>query len=347
MVISETLVPRNLIEVKELASFLAASDLIPKSLLGRKENVALVLLMGHEIGCGGVAALRNIYVVNGRPAIYGDLATALVRKSGLCEELEYSFEGAGDKMKCIAVGKRKGMKNSHSEEFSYSDAVFGGLVERNPNYKKFPKDMVMWKALHRLYKFLWPDVLHGISIKETVMDEIPEAEVEMGKIEIVKPAKPEPKVPAPAPEVSQQAEIDLKAKAEAEKARVAAEEAKEKAKAEKKAKKAEAPAPEKPAEPAEEELKEEPAAEATPVNRVIGTLLKAIKLSNTDTGAALGFALVVQSSEGEQKFMVEKYEDIMEYKKNQNKTVEILWAPRAIPIASVVGIIIKCSAVNP
>lgn len=29
MAISETLVPRNLIEVKELATFLAASDLIP------------------------------------------------------------------------------------------------------------------------------------------------------------------------------------------------------------------------------------------------------------------------------------------------------------------------------
>lgn len=230
MSVSGTLVPRNLLEVKELACFLAASDLIPKSLGGRKENVAMVLLMGHEIGCGGVAALRNIYVVNGRPCIYGDLATALVRKSGLCESLDYHFDGEGASLKCIATGKRKGDAKAHTESFSWADAMAGGLVEKNPTYKKHPKDMIMFKTLHRLYKFLWPDVLHGISIRETVMDEVEEAEV-VGSVEII-PETPAPAA-APAPEKKPATkkppvitDEDLKSLAEAakaEKARLEAE----------------------------------------------------------------------------------------------------------------------------
>lgn len=352
MAISDTLVPRNLMEVKELASFLAVSDLIPKSLCGRKENVALVLLMGHEIGCGGVAALRNIYVVNGRPAIYGDLATALIRKSGLCEELEYKFEGTGANLKCIATGKRKGMKNEHTEEFSYNDAVFGGLVERNPNYKKFPKDMVMWKALHRLFKFLWPDVLHGISIKETVMDDVQEAEIEMGKVEILEstPAKPEPKVPAPAEPTAE----ELLKKAEEAKARVADEEAKEKAKAERKAKKAEKPAPA--ADPVdvppatEAELADEPPAEevaAVPVNRHIGTLMTAVRLPDPKTATPLGFAIKVQTADGELKFKMASEAEARAAKEFVNKTVEVIWEKMEKSIDGVVGQCAKLTAVNP
>lgn len=350
MAISETLVPRNLMEVKELASFLAASDLIPKSLMGRKENVALVLLMGHEIGCGGVAALRNIYVVNGRPSIYGDLATALVRKSGFCEELEYSFEGKGESLKCIATGKRKGMKNPHTEEFSMADAVMGGLVEKNPNYKKFPKDMIMWKALHRLYKFLWPDVLNGISIKEIVNDDVSEAEV-VGSVEIL------PAIDAPAKPVEPTAEELLK-KAEETKARVAAEEAKEKAKTEKKAAKAKEKAEPKPS-PAQEAINEIPAdedkpkeeleakdVETEPMNRAIGTLLTALKLFGEKPEDILGYALKVQTSDGDQKFKL-PLEEAKAAKRWLGKTVEVMWKPLEKAMDGVVGEVVKCSAVNP
>jgi len=356
MALTETLVPRNLIEIKELASFLAASDLIPKSLMGRKENVALVLLMGHEIGCGGVAALRNIYVVNGRPSIYGDLATALVRKSGLCEELEYSFEGKGDALKCIATGKRKGMKNPHTEEFSMSDAVLGGLVEKNPNYKKFPKDMIMWKALHRLYKFLWSDVLNGISIKEVVNDDVTEAEV-VGAVEIIHEPIKGAEALASAKTAEPTAEEMLK-KAEEAKARVAAEEAKEKAKAEKKAAKAKMAAEPKPS-PAQEAINEIPAdedkpkeelesddVEAEPVNRAIGTLLTAVKLLGEKPEDILGYALKVATSDGDQKFKL-PLEDAKAAKQWVGKTVEIIWKPLEKAIENVVGEVVSLRAVNP
>lgn len=323
--ISNTLVPRNLVEIKELATFLAASDLIPKSLMGRKENVALVLLMGHEIGCGGVAALRNIYVVNGRPAIYGDLATALVRKSGLCEELDYKFEGSGPTLKCIATGKRKGMKDSHTEEFSWADAVTGGLVEKNPNYKKFPKDSVMWKALHRLFKFLWPDVLHGISLKEIVADEVSEAEV-VGSVEIISEpvsAPAEPKKRGPKPKAHVEAPVSPASEVLAD---VPAEPA-------------EAPMEEPKSEP-----KSEPVAEAkaeTAQSRVIGTMVQCIRLLDFPGK----YAAKVNTADGECRYLFESLEAAQAAKPFANRTVTLFVEPLETPIAGIMGKIVKCEAV--
>ena len=346
----DTLVPRTLAEVKDLATFLCASDMIPEYLRGRKENVAMILLMGHEIGCGGIAALRNIYVVKNRPSIYGDLATALVRRSGLCEELEFKFEGTGAALKCIATGKRKGVKTSHTEEYSWEDAVCGGLVEKNPTYKKHPKDMIMWKALHRLYKFLWPDVLNGMSIKEIAADDVIEAEVEvMEKVEVLGPAAKAPAAPAEPTMTATMTADELKAKEEAAKAKKADLEAKEKAKAEKKAAK-EAKAAEAPAEapPAPEETvpADEPVETvAEPVNRVYGTLVDPVKLS--DNGVPKGFALKMETEDGIEKFALADLAAAQEAKKFKGKTLEIFWEPLVPPLEGVKGKVTSYKAVNP
>ena len=337
--------PQNLNEALTISKQLATSDLCPKSFGGKPENVLAAIMMGHELGFGVMQSLSNIAVVNGRASVWGEAVSALILNSGICEYLLDSVAGEGKMMAVTIKTKRTGMPE-YVYTYSWADAERAGLTGKD-TYQKYPKDMLYWKCLGRISKRIYADILKGIAIREN-MDEPMETE-SVGHIEIVKPVKAEPKVPAPAPEGSEQSEIDLKAKADAEKARVAELEAKEKAKAEKKAKKVEptpAPAPA-PAAAGEEDLKDEPAVAATPVNRVIGTLLKAIKLSNTETGAALGFALVVQSAEGDQKFMVEKHEDVMEFKKLQGKTVELLWEPLAAPLAGVVGKVVKCTAVNP
>lgn len=334
--------PQNLNEALTISKQLATSDLCPKSFGGKPENVLAAIMMGHELGFGVMQSLSNIAVVNGRASVWGEAVSALILNSGVCEYLLDSVTGEGDKLAVTIKTKRKGMPE-YVYTYSWADAVKAGLSGKD-TYQKNPKDMLYWKCLGRVSKRNYADVLKGIAIREN-MDEPMETE-SVGVVEIVKPTKVAPaeeKVPTPA----EPSPEELLKKAEEAKARVAAEEAKEKAKAEKKAKKVEpapepAPAPA-PAAAGEEDLKDEPAVEAKPINRVIGTLLKAIKLSNTETGAALGFALVVQSAEGDQKFMVEKYEDVMEFKKSQNKTVELLWEPLAAPLAGVVGRVAKVS----
>lgn len=335
--------PQNLNEALTISKQLATSDLCPKSFGGKPENVLAAIMMGHELGFGVMQSLSNIAVVNGRASVWGEAVSALILNSGICEYLLDSVAGEGKTLAVTIKTKRSGMPE-YVYTYSWADAEKAGLTGKD-TYQKYPKDMLYWKCLGRVSKRNYADVLKGIAIREN-MDEPIETE-SVGHVEIVKPAKAAPaeeKVPTPA----EPSPEELLKKAEEAKARVAAEEAKEKAKAEKKAKKPEAPAPapapapEKPAPAAEEELKDE--VEAKPVNRVIGTLLKAIKIVETGN-----FALVIQSAEGDQRFTVEAgdakadYAKAMEYKTHQGKTIELLWEPRAVEIPGVVGKVAKVS----
>jgi len=351
-IMSDTFVPRNLVELKELASFLAASDLIPKSLGGRKENVAIVLMMGHEIGVPGVAALSNIYVVNGRPSIYGELATALVRRSGLVEKLSFSFEGTGPTLQCIAVGQRKGDKETHTITYSWAQAMLAGLPDKNPNYHKSPQDMIMWKALHRLYKFLWPDVLKGLVIREIAAEEIQEAEVvpqvmvegpiqaqivpaqaPAAPVEAKRKAGRPPKAnPAPAP-----GEALVELTPEEIEAKVAA--AKERFDADKK----------------KEEYQDDGFAPDTPEKPIksttaTGILIRCVKISDPKTKEPLGFGVTLEIGAGENKredtYMVKDYEYAMGMKPYVQKEVELSVEPIVPEVKGVEGRIVDYKAME-
>ena len=361
--VSDTFVPHNLVELKELASFLAASDLIPKSLGGRKENVAIVLMLGHEIGVPGVAALQNIFVVNNRPSIYGDLATALVRRSGLVEKLSYTFEGAGPSLKCIAVGQRKGDKEAHTVVYTWADAVLAGHTNKD-TYIKNPKDMIMWKTLHRLFKFLWPDVLKGLMIREIAAEEIQEAEV-VPQVELENPAQatsapaqpptagPEPAKrkagrpkanpdPAPAtpPEPTPE---EIAAKVEAAKARYNAA--------------GTAPATETLAdEPKKDDYQDNGFAEGkkAPTNSVKGIITRALRLSDPATKDPIGFGIGIEVKEGkneklvEHVYMVESQDYAMAMRPlaTDKTLVELFVEPLETPIPGVKGKAFKYEVVK-
>jgi hypothetical protein len=347
------LIPDDAEGVFKVSQYLAKSDLVPKSFGGRPENVFAAIMYGREIGVSAMQALSNIAVVNGRPSVWGELATALVRQSGLCEYLNYKFEGTGATLKCIATGKRKGDTESHTETFSMEDAKVAGF-DKKDTYLKHPKDMLMWKALHRLYKFLWADVIKGISIRE-VAEDIPMEEVGTVVIEEPKKAIDKPAAAAPAPE-----------KAEEPKKRGPGRPPK--------AEPTEEPSKDAPPSPASEALADipgeteldppAPAEEttATTLTRVFGTLMGCVKLSgpiaypgdhakagqpHPDAGKFIGYAVKVQTKEGEQKFMVGNYDEAVKMGPLKNKTVELFTEPTPETIVGVAGKVVKYGAVNP
>jgi hypothetical protein len=220
---SVALIPTNLEDAIKIAQRLANSGLVPASMRGNPDAVFAGMMLANELGVSTMQGLSNIAVVNGRASVWGELATAIVRASGLCEYLSPpKFTGTGPTMKCTVVGKRKGEKDEVSMEYSMEDAKLAGHLSKD-TYQKNPKDMIMWKALHRLYKFLWADVLKGLTFREFA-GEVPEAEVEEVKVgEIPGDENPKtalsaqipgPKAAAPALEATAD---ELRAKAEAAK----------------------------------------------------------------------------------------------------------------------------------
>ena len=68
-------------EAFRFARAVVASGWAPKG-MEKPESVMIAIQFGMEIGLTPMAALQNMAVINGRPAIYGDAALALVRSSG-------------------------------------------------------------------------------------------------------------------------------------------------------------------------------------------------------------------------------------------------------------------------
>lgn len=329
------LIPTDAEGVFKVSQYLAKSDLVPKSFGQRPENVFAAIMYGREIGVSAMQALSNIAVVNGRPSVWGELATALVRQSGLCESLTYKFEGSGATLKCIATGKRKGDTESHTETFSMEDAKVAGF-DKKDTYLKHPKDMLMWKALHRLFKFLWADVIKGISIRE-VADDIPMEEV--GTVEIEAPEKAAaPAQPAEKPEEPKKRGPGRPPKAEP-------------TPEEKTTEAPPSPASEAIADiPGESPMEDAPAADETPattLTRVFGTLMGCVKLTDPKTTKFVGYAVKVQTKEGEQKYMVGNYDEAVKMGPLKNKTVELFTEPLVEAIVGVAGRVVKYSGVNP
>jgi hypothetical protein len=323
------LMPTNLEEAYRVSQRLANSGLVPSSMRGNADAVFAGILLSTELGVPPMSGLSNISVVNGRASVWGELATAIVRSSGLCEYLAPpKFTGTGASMKVSVTGKRKGEKDEVTFEYSMDDARLAGHLEKD-TYKKNPKDMIMWKALHRLFKFLWPDVLKGLTFKEFA-GEVIEAEVE-GKVEIGGAAEALPaEIPAPAPEKDKPAEPkpepdpelsaeELKAKADAARAKVKAqEEAEAKAKAEPAAK----------TEPEDAELVTENPKDAgakLPDGdiRHIGTVTRCPYKANADK-SGYDYFVVLSTASGEIRLQCAAKSDAEAFNKLKGKTVTVV-----------------------
>jgi len=72
----------SLEDAYRFANAICASGFAPRG-MEKPEAVLVAIQLGAEIGLSPMAALQNTAVINGRPAIYGDAALALVRGSGL------------------------------------------------------------------------------------------------------------------------------------------------------------------------------------------------------------------------------------------------------------------------
>lgn len=157
--------PRNFDEAFRFANLIAESDLLPKEFYKKPANVLVAVQLGMELGVAPMQALQSMYVINGRPSIYGDLLPAIMFHSGMCE----LFDESGDETKASCTVKRKGFA-AITRTFSMAEAVAAGLPNRNPTYKSYPKRMLQMRARAFAIRDAFPDVLKGVAVYEEEKD---------------------------------------------------------------------------------------------------------------------------------------------------------------------------------
>jgi hypothetical protein len=152
------------------ANAIVASGFAPRG-MEKPEAVLVAIQLGAELGLTPMAALQNTAVINGRPAIYGDAALALVRASGLLESFNEEEVGEAGKdtfgVRVTAV-RRDGSKGS--ETFTIGDAKAAKLWGKAGPWTDYPRRMLKFRARGFVLRDVFSDVLKGLRTVEEVRD---------------------------------------------------------------------------------------------------------------------------------------------------------------------------------
>lgn len=155
----------SLEDAYRFAKYVSASGLAPKS-FRTPEQVLVAVQWGAEVGFSPMQALNSIPVINGRPSIMVEPALALALSSGLLVQRADRFEGEGLLRTAIVGLVRKGGM-AIERRFSVEDAKRAGLESKDV-WRAYPDRMLLARALGYALKDLFPDVLRGMAVAETL-----------------------------------------------------------------------------------------------------------------------------------------------------------------------------------
>ena len=126
-----------------------------------KSAVMMIMLSARELGIPPMQALNGgINLIQGKVEISARMMSALIRKAGHQIQVKECTT-----QHCILVGKRSDTGEVQSSSFSVAEAQLAGLIKPGGGWIKWPKDMCFARALSRLARQLFSDVI-GIGYVE-------------------------------------------------------------------------------------------------------------------------------------------------------------------------------------
>ena len=129
--------------------------------IGEKAGVMMVMLAARELGIPPMQALNGgINIIQGKAEISARMMSALIRKAGHKIMLKENTETS-----CTLVGTRCDTGEVQAASYTFAEAQKAGLVKQGGGWIKNPKDMVFARALSRLARQLFSDVI-GIGYVE-------------------------------------------------------------------------------------------------------------------------------------------------------------------------------------
>jgi len=165
-----SLAPTTFDEAVRFAELVANSSFCPREYRGKAGDILVAVEMGAEVGFRPMQALQSISVINGRPAIYGDGALALVRATGELEDFDEHFEGEGDNLTALCLTRRRGEPNPVVRRFSVAMSKRAKLWGKTGPWQDYPQRMLQMRARSWTLRDGWADVLRGLHIREEIED---------------------------------------------------------------------------------------------------------------------------------------------------------------------------------
>jgi hypothetical protein len=139
-----------------VARQIAATPFVPDDYRGNPESVVAAILTGREMGIGPMQSLRQIHMIDGRPAFAADLMLAKMREGGV---MIIASEATAER--AFIKAKRRDTGEEATVEWTVADAEKAGLTNKR-NWRTYPADMLWARCVGRLARRLGSDLLGGL-----------------------------------------------------------------------------------------------------------------------------------------------------------------------------------------
>jgi len=133
--------------------------------VGSEQKILMVLLAAQELGIKPMTALNGgLWNIQGKIEISARLMNAMVRKAGHSICVKHC-----DATKCILEGKRSDNGDTFTSQFTIEDAQRAGLASRAV-WKSYAEDMLYSRAMSRLARRLFPDIIGTAYVEGEIRD---------------------------------------------------------------------------------------------------------------------------------------------------------------------------------
>ncbi|MET7814254.1 hypothetical protein ABZT26_25825 [Streptomyces sp. NPDC005395] len=158
--------PTSLSELVQLAAILARSrgGMVPAVYFHNPDAIVAVSFAARALDIPLWVALQELYTVKG---VVGKKAI-LIRALWLRYGVEYDFEVT--ETECTGWIKRPGEDRAHEETYTILDAERLGLIERNPEWDKQPKAMLVARWTTTTANRWTPNIVLGMDTEDLSMD---------------------------------------------------------------------------------------------------------------------------------------------------------------------------------
>jgi len=136
------------------ADILAQSQIVPSAYRRRSPDIIAAALAGRTFGWDAMTSLRNYHVIEGSASMKPEAMLGLVRQAG--HSVQFNMEPGS----VTAHGTRCDTKDQHTATFTMEDAEAAGLAGKR-NWKQYQEAMLTWRAVSKLCRYLFPDVVLG------------------------------------------------------------------------------------------------------------------------------------------------------------------------------------------
>lgn len=152
--------------IMRVADQLSRSQIVPVAYRGKPDDIVAAILFGRELGIGPMQSLKDISVIDGKPAMSAQLMLAMMRKGGIVV-----LESEATAARAWIKARRSDTGEVTEVEWTIGEA---DLVQTKENgrsvtlaetrrYKQYGADMLWARCVGRLARRLAPDLLAGMS----------------------------------------------------------------------------------------------------------------------------------------------------------------------------------------